>query len=112
MRFRIIGGGDESVRDDLRPGVVEHPSYWEVVNIASKESDTDRVPPEEFARRFQFEIETVDESGVATASSSSGGGDAKRERFDLRADEVWQWVALGIVGLLCLECFVANRTTA
>jgi hypothetical protein len=64
------------------------------------------LPAEEFASRFEIPL-------------ASGGGDqsarspeAIQAGFDLRNDEIWHWVALCLLALLCGEAFLANRTAA
>ncbi|MGH7202078.1 MAG: hypothetical protein ACREJB_15850, partial [Planctomycetaceae bacterium] len=111
----LTGGGPvRSVRLDQlkdepkRPGVFRRDGHWEIVNANSRESETDRVPLDEFARRFEFEIEQAEET-TAVARSAAGTDNG---RLDLRADEIWHWVVLIVVAVLFLEVFLANRTTA
>ena len=88
------------------PGVIAEQRHWNVVNVSPRESETDRLSADEFASRF--EIPLASGGGDSAAHSA----DATQAGFDMRNDEIWHWVALCLLGLLCGEAFLANRTAA
>ncbi|OYP29373.1 BatA domain-containing protein [Rhodopirellula sp. MGV] len=71
-----------------------------VVNPASKESDTTRIPVDQFASHFQITLADSDSSEVLQTVRDSN----KRE--------LWPFVAALAALLLMTEFFLANRTTA
>jgi hypothetical protein len=85
------------------PGVFDNKAYWSVVNAGPRESETERCTEEEFARRFGIRL-SEDQEEVAASSLPV--------RDELRQDEQWHWIALVLVGLLCAETWVANRTVS
>jgi hypothetical protein len=85
------------------PGVVATDGRWQVVNVSPRESETDRCTPEEFGHRFGLQLPEVDATGTPLAASALS--------VDVRDDEVWHWVILALLVLLCGEAFLANRTT-
>ncbi|MBW3542298.1 MAG: BatA domain-containing protein [Planctomycetes bacterium] len=108
VRSAVLGQLPEESADSEaieRPGVNARGDHWLVVNLDPQESETDRLSVEEFARRFELTTPQGDGREVAAANPAAA-------RLNLRADEVWHWVLCVIVGVMCLECFVANRTTA
>lgn len=92
---------------DLTPGVARRDDHWAVVNVSPRESETDRCTAEEFVKRFEVAAPAAEEEGTASTNVAAAGAS-----FDLRDDEIWHWVALGLLALLCGELFLANRTTA
>jgi hypothetical protein len=94
--------------DTFIPGVARQDDHWAVVNVSPRESETDRCTPEEFAARFGVPLpaESGDESAATPVAAAAGVS------FDLRDDELWHWVALALLALLCGEVFLANRTSA
>ncbi len=91
---------------DIKPGVYEKSRYWEVINPSPRESETDRCTPIEFSDRFALHLggrnSSADQLVAAVAPST----------VELRDDEIWHWIAFLLVGLICMEAFLANRTTA
>lgn len=97
----------DSAADDVAaniPGVWYLPDYAAVVNISPRESETERCTPEEFENRFGLKF--VNEDGAAAADVVAA------QAADLHRDEIWHWVACALLGVLLLEGFVGNRTTA
>ena len=91
---------------DVKPGVYEKSRYWEVINPSPRESETDRCTPMEFSDRFALHVGGRDSSAdqlVAAVAPTT---------VELRDDEIWHWIAFALVGVLCMEAFLANRTTA
>jgi len=88
------------------PGVTETDGVVRVVNADPFESDTARLAPAEFAKRFGFQLPGP-AAEAAEADRAKAAGDAR-----LRGDEVWPWFALALLGMLFLEQFLANRTAA
>lgn len=86
-----------------KPGVWQTPAYATVVNVSQRESETERCTPEEFENRFALKF--VKDTSTASVASSA-------ELSDLRRDEIWHWIACVLLGVLLLEGFVGNRTTA
>jgi hypothetical protein len=93
---------------DVVPGIIERDGFTEVVNTGPRESETDRCTVDEFANRFQLTLNDEEKAApeaTARAAAAAFSG-------DLRDDEIWQYVLLGLVGALLIEGFVANRTAA
>ena len=91
---------------DIKPGVYERARYWEVINPSARESETDRCTPLEFSDRFALHAGGSDSSAdqlVAAVAPTT---------VELHDDEIWHWIALALLSVLCVECFLANRTTA
>lgn len=101
-----VESGDES-QSDRKPGVVKKEGYWEVTNLSSRESETDRFTKKELADRFQIRL-----AGKDSQAEEDDSPRVRNAGLDLRADEIWQWVLLGLMILLCGEMFLANRTTS
>jgi hypothetical protein len=86
------------------PGVWFLPDHVAVVNPSPRESETERCPPEEFENRFALKfVSSADDAGDETPINQA---------TDLRRDEIWHWIACALLGVLLLEGFVGNRTTA
>ncbi|WP_217647012.1 BatA domain-containing protein [Planctomicrobium piriforme] len=90
-----------------RPGIVESQGRWHVFNPNERESETERCTAKELADRFRFEIQDP-----ATSVSLQTAAVIPAVGLESRRDEIWPWCALVLVGLLGLEWFVGNRTTA
>ncbi|MEX0818068.1 MAG: hypothetical protein WD070_00700, partial [Pirellulaceae bacterium] len=91
---------------DIKPGVFERAGHWEVINPSPRESETDRCTPMEFSDRFALHASGSNSSAdqlVATVAPNT---------VELRDDEIWHWIVFMLVGVLCVEGFLANRTTA
>lgn len=86
------------------PGVWYKADHAAVVNSSPRESETERCTPEEFENRFALKF--VSEDGVSAAEIGP------TQAVDLQRDELWHWVACVLLGVLLLEGFVGNRTTA
>ncbi len=86
------------------PGLVEADGFVRVVNADPYESEPARCTLKEFADRHGFR--PAEGPGVAPKSPEGSGPADDR----VRADEVWPWLALALVGLLLSEQFLANRT--
>ncbi len=91
---------------DLVAGVTEADGLVRVVNPDPDETSTERCTPREFADRFGFALPEKN----AGASGPHVAGRTPDDR--VRSDEIWPWLALGLVGVLMLEAFLANRTSA
>ncbi|MDA1054062.1 MAG: BatA domain-containing protein [Planctomycetota bacterium] len=91
---------------DIKPGVYERARYWEVINPSPRESETDRCTPMEFSDRFALHV------GGSNSSADQLVAAVAPTTVELRDDEIWHWIAFALVGVLCVECFLANRTTA
>ncbi len=86
------------------PGVWLQPEHATVVNVSPRESETERCTAEEFENRFALKF-VSDKNTDADAT-------AVTQAADLRRDEIWHWIACSLLGVLLLEGFVGNRTTA
>jgi hypothetical protein len=97
---------------DRLPGITESDGLVSVTNVDPCESETARCTPREFADHFGFHLPEA----PAPASVAAVGANAKAARATqddrLRADELWPFLALTLVGLMLLENFLANRTAA
>lgn len=96
-------GASTTAASVTTPGAWSLPDHTDVVNVSPRESETDRCTPKEFENRFALKF--VDEDGVSAAA-------APTQAVDLHRDELWHWVACALLGVLLLEGFVGNRTTA
>jgi hypothetical protein len=92
--------------DATMPGTrVDEGICW-VVNADPFESETARCTAREFADRFGFLPAKSDSVAEARKRSRAPADDR------LRDDEIWPWLAFGLMGVLLLENFLANRTAA
>lgn len=86
------------------PGVWFQPDHVAVVNPSPRESETERCSHQEFENRFALKfVSSADDAGDETPIDQAS---------DLRRDEIWHWIACALLGVLLLEGFVGNRTTA
>lgn len=85
------------------PGVLQHDRYLEVINTSPRESETESCTPDDFENRFAMTF--VDDNATTDEL-------VQPQIVDERKDEQWHWVACLLLGLLLLEGFVGNRTTA
>jgi hypothetical protein len=88
------------------PGVFAREGFSEVVNTDPRESETERCTPEQLAARFHFTLPSAADAPSSEQRAGSVLGD------QLRSDEIWHWVLLGLLGCLLLESFLGNRTVA
>ena len=98
--------GSSQLAADVEPGVYERARYWEVINPSPRESETDRCTPMEFSDRFALHV------GGSNSSADQLVAAVAPTTVELRDDEIWHWIVFAIVGVLCMEAFLANRTTA
>lgn len=91
---------------DIKPGVYEKTRHWEVINPSARESETDRCTPMEFSDRFALHV------GGRNSSADQLVAAVAPTTVELRDDEIWHWIVFALVGVLCIECFLGNRTTA
>lgn len=87
----------------LERGVARSEGKWQVVNVSPRESETDRCTPEEFAHRFGLQLPeaTAERAPLAAAAMN----------VNLRDNEMWHWVLMALLVVLCGEAFLANRTS-
>ena len=90
--------------DPLLPGVDQFERFAEIINTSPRESDTDRCSRQEFEDRFA--VKFVEEEGAMGSQSAVLGN------VELQQDELWHWVGCVLLGVMLLEGFVGNRTTA
>lgn len=102
VRNIVIDGLTER---ELTPGVFEEGNHWNAVNVSPRESETDRCTVSDLAKRFGFLEE-------GQSSTDSGNSQFVAAGVDLRDDEVWQYVLMGLLGLILAEGFLANRTVS
>jgi hypothetical protein len=76
-----------------------------VTNVSPRESETERCSQQDFEDRFA--VKFLDETGTTDA-----GAEAAPAGVEFQQDELWPWVACGLLCVLLLEGFVGNRTTA
>ena len=94
-----ISTQDHSLAFD-RPRFLEHQNRLYIVNTATKESDPSRVSKEDFAKRFDLNL-------TATKSPEQTVSVTKQSR-----NEIWPWLAAGLVVLVFGEFALSNRTSA
>jgi len=90
-------------------GILEHNGRWHVFNPNERESETERCSKEELAERFGFILSDSESGSLLTNSTEipvAGVG------VESRRDEIWPWCAGMLLGILCLEWFMSNRTVA
>lgn len=85
------------------PGVFQFGRYCEVVNVSPRESETEASSRQDFEERFAMKF---------VEDESLESGSKPQDNVELRQDEVWHWFACVLMGVLLLEGFVGNRTTA
>ncbi len=105
----IADGGrvrEEIAADTTTPGIFVNQGICRVVNVDPFESETARCTPREFADHFGFRL--AEPGRVA----GTGAGALAPPDGRLRDDEIWPWLALGLIGVLLVENFLANRTAA
>ncbi|MBC7821143.1 MAG: BatA domain-containing protein [Planctomycetaceae bacterium] len=86
------------------PGVDQFERFAEIINTSPRESDTDRCTRQEFEDRFA--VKFVEEAGTTDSQAAVLGN------VELQQDELWHWVGCVLLGVMLLEGFVGNRTTA
>ncbi len=94
----------EALTSAAIPGVNQFERFSEVINTSPRESDTDRCTRQEFEDRFA--VKFVDEDGSSATQLADLG------HVEFQQDEIWHWAACALLGVLLLEGFVGNRTTA
>ncbi len=87
------------------PGIRQFPRFAAVTNVSPRESETERCSQQDFEDRFA--VKFLDETGTTDA-----GAEAAPAGVEFQQDELWPWVACGLLCVLLLEGFVGNRTTA
>ena len=104
---QITFGEATTGKRDQEPGVYQRDTGWDVVNLNGREAELDRVGEREFADRCGLVLDKVrDEVDEADAPADA---DVARQ---LRKNEIWPWLAFGLMGVLLFEFFLANRTPA
>lgn len=88
------------------PGIYDRGGFHEVINVNPRESETDHSSRKDFAARFRFELDAAEEERTADSQTRL------TQAVDVRPDEIWHWVILCLLGVLFVENFLANRTTA
>ncbi len=90
----------------LKPGVHEREGYSLVINLSSRESETDRCLADDFLKRFGLKTGRNDSGPPSETLAQASLGS------ELMDNELWPWLAgLLLVGLV-LETVLANRTPA
>lgn len=74
-----------------------------MTNVSPRESETERCSQKDFEERFA--VKFLDDTGTIVAEAEPTG-------VEFQQDELWPWVACGLLCVLLLEGFVGNRTTA
>jgi len=95
--------------EDSAPGVIASGRTVRVTNADPFESDMARCTIKDLASRFGFRLPgpTATAANVSTTTSERGTTDER-----LRPNEIWPYLAAGLFGILLLEQFLANRTSA
>lgn len=94
----------EALTSAAIPGVSQFERFAEIINTSPRESDTERCGRQEFEDRFA--VKFVDEDGSSATQIADLG------HVEFQQDEIWHWAACALLGVLLLEGFVGNRTTA
>lgn len=112
VRSRLVDAGEpepgasaaaSEVISQNPPGIQQFPRFAEVTNVSPRESETERCSQKDFEERF--DVKFLDETGTIAAGAEPAG-------IEFQQDELWPWVACGLLCVLLLEGFVGNRTTA
>lgn len=101
---RMMSEGRVSPTDLTGPGLLQFKDHVDVINTSPRESDVERCSRQEFEDRFAMRFQDEERSSAAI--------DSLMPEQDLQRDEIWHWVACGLLLVLLLEAFVGNRTTA
>ncbi len=96
--------GADALTSAAIPGVDQFERFAEIINTSPRESDTDRCTRQEFEDRFA--VKFVEEAGTTDSQAAVLGN------VELQQDELWHWVGCVLLGVMLLEGFVGNRTTA
>jgi hypothetical protein len=88
----------------VMPGILQYERFAEVINVSPRESETETSTRKDFEDRFG--IQFVESDGSTSVSVKAP------QDVEFRPDEVWHWIACLILGVVLLEGFVGNRTTA
>jgi hypothetical protein len=94
---------NEEAQNQSIPGTILRRGYTQVVNTAPRESETESSAPKDFEDRFGLTF--IDEQSGAPSREVQTADDVHK-------DELWHWVACALLGIVLLEGFVGNRTTA
>ncbi|TXT39026.1 MAG: Uncharacterized protein FD138_198, partial [Planctomycetota bacterium] len=111
VRTRLVDAARDEGRgvrgegtEQQNPGVAQFERFAEITNTSPRESDTDRCARQEFEDRFA--VKFVEEDGSSATQLADLG------HVEFQQDEIWHWAACALLGVLLLEGFVGNRTTA
>lgn len=96
---------DSQSQQGVSPGVYEEGNHWNVINVSPRESETDRCTIEEFSKRFGFSLDDGNSADATAAPVVTAG-------LDVRDDEFWHLVLFGLLALILIEGFLANRTVS
>jgi hypothetical protein len=96
--------GVDALTSAAIPGVDQFDRFVEIINTSPRESDTDRCTRQEFEDRFA--VKFVEDDGRSDSQA------AALDNVELQQDELWPWVGCLLLGVMLLEGFVGNRTTA
>lgn len=106
VRESTIDSTDAMVLTSQTPGVFKQEKFWQVVNVAPRESEMERSSVNDFVNRFELRTsDTEDEQPVASRGFM---GNPK----DVRQDEMWHWILFALLVVMVSEFLISNRTTA
>ena len=105
VREALIDTTDADRLVSASPGIFEEQKAWQVVNVAPRESETERCSIDDFVKRFELNV--GEEPEVAPTARASFGSP-----IDVRQNEIWHWILFGLITVLVAEFFVSNRTVA
>jgi Aerotolerance regulator N-terminal len=91
------------------PGVFEAGGTVRVVNADPFESDLARVGVKDLATRFGFR---PPDPGTSASMDATSAPKLTTTDDRLRPDEVWPYLAAALLGVMLVENFLANRTSA
>jgi hypothetical protein len=76
-------------RKEAVPGVFAREGFCEVVHLDPRESESERIAPEQFAARFHFDLSPGEDLPMSDRPARAAA------IGQLRPDEIWHWVILG-----------------
>tara|TARA_R110002073_G_scaffold48141_3_gene129553 strand:- start:2517 stop:4523 length:2007 start_codon:yes stop_codon:yes gene_type:complete len=100
-----------AVASETKPGVYDRGHHWDVINPSARESEMDRCSLAEFSEQFALNVSDGNDSEADDGDDAQVASLAP-STIQLRDNEFWHWIALALIGFLCVECFLSNRTTA
>ncbi len=105
VREALLDTNDADTVESTSPGVFQKLKSWQIVNVAPRESETERCSVDDFVNRFAL---NTGEENVQTPATRAAIGTP----LDVRQNEIWHWILFALLTVFAAEFFVSNRTVA